>query len=220
MNDIKKVIKIDNMAIKPYFSKKNLLIYLVIAVIPSIAMKGSQTALFLTFFLAMLYQTYPFLVSESNGLDRIYRMIGMPSKKVVKGRYIWAIIISLMFIIIGSIISYIISILLKEDTDIKEIALLAITYFLINILIACFQYPVLFKWEYKKARQYSIFPAFMIFLLIALLGKFIGIDRIKEFLTFLSNNMTLSIIITILIILVIIIISIKVSEKFYKEKEI
>lgn len=175
MNDIKKVIKIDNMAIKPYFSKKNLLIYLVIAVIPSIAMKGSQTALFLTFFLAMLYQTYPFLVSESNGLDRIYRMIGMPSKKVVKGRYIWAIIISLMFIIIGSIISYIISILLKEDTDIKE---------------------------------------------IALLGKFIGIDRIKEFLTFLSNNMTLSIIITILIILVIIIISIKVSEKFYKEKEI
>lgn len=218
MNDIKKIIKTDNIAIRPYFSKKNLLIYLLVAVIPSIVMKGSQMTLFLSFFLAMLYQTYPFLVSESNGLDRIYRMFGIPSYKVVRGRYIWSILMSLIFIIVGSIFSYIISLLLKENIDIKEIASLAITYFLFNILIACFQYPVLFKLEYKKARQYSIFPAFIILLLIGLLGKIIGIDKIKEFLAFLSKNISLSLVIAILIILALIIISIKVSEKFYEKK--
>lgn len=218
MNDVFKVFKIDNISIRPYLSKKNFLIFSIIILIVMIATKSAFTILYMLFFLMIMYQSYPFLLSEDYGLEMIYRMFGISNKDVVKGRYLWAIVNGIIVLLFGILISIIFSKFFKEnDIDNLEFLSVAVTYYWIYLLMVSIQYPLMFKLDYKKARQYSIFPLLLIFVVVVFSLKVVEIEKIIEHII---ENLKLFSILAILLIAVIISISIILSNKFYDQKEI
>ncbi|MGO3017558.1 MAG: ABC-2 transporter permease [Anaerococcus sp.] len=218
MNDVFKVFKIDNISIRPYLSKKNFLIFSIIILIVMIATKSAFTILYMLFFLMIMYQSYPFLLSEDYGLEMIYRMFGISNKDVVKGRYLWAIVNGVIVLLFGILISIIFSKFFKEnDIDNLEFLSVAVTYYWIYLLMISIQYPLMFKLDYKKSRQYSIFPLLLIFIVVVFSLKVVEIEKIIEYI---MENLKLFSILAILLIVVIISISIILSNKFYDQKEI
>lgn len=218
MNELLKVFKIDNISIRPYLSKKNFLIFSIIFLIVMMATKSAFTILYMLFFLMIMYQSYPFLLSEDYGLEMIYRMFGMPNKDMVKGRYLWAIVNGFVVLLIGLIVSIVFSKIFKEN-DIDSLDLLSVgaMYYWIYLLIVSSQYPLMFKLDYKKARKYSMLPFLLIFILMAFFMKVVDLENV---IVYVVGNIKLISILAILLILVIICISIILSIRFYNKKEI
>lgn len=221
MNEVLKVAKIDTIAIKPYLSMKNFIIFLAIALFMTISMKRADMFLYMSFFMTLMYQSYPFIVGESSGLERVYRMFGFDNRNVVRGRYLWVITSGLFVIILGLIISLLASFVLeKEGLKLQEYGLTALVYYWILILIVSFQYPLMFKLEYSKARQFSTIPLFLTFMIIFLVGNFLGLNKLEELVLLAVKNIEVVIVCFLCILFAILFISIKISEKFYCEKEI
>ncbi len=221
MNEVLKVAKIDTIAIKPYLSMKNFIIFLAIALFMTISMKRADMFLYMSFFMTLMYQSYPFIVGESSGLERVYRMFGFDNRNVVRGRYLWVITSGLFVIILGLIISLLASFVLeKEGLKLQEYGLTVLVYYWILILIVSFQYPLMFKLEYSKARQFSTIPLFLTFMIIFLVGNFLGLNKVEELALFAIKNIEVVIACFLCILFAILFISIKISEKFYCEKEI
>ena len=80
------------------------------------------------------------------------------------------------------------------------------------------QYPLYFKYGYKKAKTLSAI-SFVVIALISFLSTTFR-DSLKDLLNLMTNNKLMSILIILFIIFAIISISIKLSEKFYKNRDL
>lgn len=221
MNDILKVIKIDYISIKPYFTLKNLFLFAFAAFLPLFFSKNVLSFTFVAFFIVMLYLPYPFLVSETSGLEKMYRMFAISNKNFVRGRYGFGLLNGFLGISLAFIITSIISLFIKEkDLLIKEIGFITSAFYLVYIMLLSLQYPLMFKLDYKKARQLSVIPIFVLVFLGSYIVNLIDKDKLLGIFKLAYQNKLLTIIILIVIIIGILVFSIKVSEKFYEKKDI
>lgn len=67
MSDIKKVVKLDFLVMKPYFSKRNFLIYAGLILIYGFFMKYPVIGLILPMVMGVQYISYPFMAGENEG---------------------------------------------------------------------------------------------------------------------------------------------------------
>ncbi|WP_019139175.1 ABC-2 transporter permease [Peptoniphilus timonensis] len=216
MKDIKKIINLDYISIKPYFTLKNLIILLFLYFFYFFISKNPMAATSVILFFSIIYSSYPFLIGEEAGIDSLYRIFGIKSEKVVRGRYIFGIILFLISLIISILLSTILFFFI-ESFEIKEFLATSLSYFAVYLLFLSFRYPLYFKYGYKKAKSISAIT----FAFIAVISFFVMAfkDSLYNLLLFVENNIFISLLFVIVIILAIVIISVKISEKFYKNRD-
>ncbi|MFR6151520.1 MAG: ABC-2 transporter permease [Peptoniphilus sp.] len=216
MKDIKKIVNLDYISIKPYFTIKNLIIliflYLVYFFITSNPLTANSTILLFS----LIHSSYPFLVGEDDGIDSLYRIFGIKSGKVVLGRYVFALILFIFALLISIVFSTIFS-LFVETVDIKEFLSTSFAYLLVYLLIISFKYPLYFKYGYKKAKSISALTFAFIGILSFIVMAFK--DSLNDLFIIMENNILMTLLISLLLVLLIVFISIKVSQKLYNNRD-
>lgn len=214
--DIRKLIKLDFISIKPYFTLKNLLIMTALAFVYTKLMNSPSMIISITMIFAMLFSSYPFLIGENSGIDGLYRIFGINSKDVVIGRFTLAGLIYIATSIIG-IIYYMLLTLVSDLVFTKEIFLFILTNFLVYGLITSIQYPIFFKYGYTKAKTFAFLPIFIIGIL-GMLGGFL-IEDLDSVFNFIDSHIELFLGISIIVVIIVILLSIILSIKFYKRRD-
>ena len=216
MKDIKKIVNLDCISIKPYFTLKNLIIMIFLYLVYFFITSNPLTANSAILIFSIVYSSYPFLIGEEAGIDSLYRIFGIKSEKVVLGRYVFALILFIFALLISIVFSIIFSFLVKTY-DIREFLATSFAYLLVYLLVICFKYPLYFKFGYKKAKSISALTFALIGLLYFLVMALK--DSLSDLFIFMENNIFMTLLISLILVLVIFIISIKSSQKFYKNRD-
>lgn len=216
MKDIKKIVNLDYISIKPYFTLKNLIIMIFLYLVYFFVTSNPLTANSAILIFSIVYSSYPFLIGEEAGIDSLYRIFGIKSEKVVLGRYVFALILFIFALLISIVFSIIFSFFV-ETADIREFLATSLAYLLVYLIFISLKYPLYFKFGYKKAKSISA----LTFVLIGLLSFLVMAlkDSLNDLFIFMENNIFMTLLISLILVLVIVIISIKSSQKFYKNRD-
>lgn len=183
---ILKVAVLDYKTIKPYLTLKNLFIVLGVTFFLAFVNKNTLIPLSMVSVFVTIYLSYPFAVGEQNGIDPLYRILGLTRKEVVLGRYLWAFSMNLIGILFGVLLSLLLSVLLSLPFDFKEAGAMLLGLFFIFSLMQAFQFPLFFKLGYMKAKTVSYLPFMLLGGVFVVLSGFL--DKIP--LSFLMNAET------------------------------
>lgn len=216
MKDIKKIVNLDYISIKPYFTLKNLIIMIFLYLVYFFITSNPLTANSAILIFSIVYSSYPFLIGEEAGIDSLYRIFGIRSEKVVIGRYVFALVLFIFALLISIVFSTIFSFFV-ETADIREFLATSLAYLLVYLIFISLKYPLYFKFGYKKAKSISA----LTFVLIGLLSFLVMAlkDSLNDLFLFMENNIFMTLLISLLLVLLIVFISIKVSQKFYKKRD-
>lgn len=214
--NVKKQIKLDLISIKPYFTLKNLIIFLGIVIFYMFINNSPNIIISLSMIIAMIYSSFPFLVGENADIDGVYRLLSIGSRDIVIGRYILALIFYLCSFILGFVFYLIVATIKDFPIDLDILFSLGINFPVFAIIISL-QYPIYFKYGYAKAKTWTLLPIFIIGIIGMLAGFFI--KDFDQLINFIYQNKDLIIIISIILLILIITISIKLSVKFYKQRD-
>ena len=216
MKDIKKIVNLDYISIKPYFTLKNLIIMICLYLVYFFITSNPLTANSAILIFSIVYSSYPFLIGEEAGIDSLYRIFGIKSEKVVLGRYVFALLLFIFALLISMVFSIIFSFFV-ETADIREFLATSLAYLLVYLIFISLKYPLYFKFGYKKAKSISA----LTFALIGLLSFIVMAlkDSLNDLFIFMENNIFMTLLISLILVLVIVFISIKSSEKFYKKRD-
>lgn len=217
MKDIKKIVNLDYISIKPYFTLKNLIIMICLYLVYFFITSNPLTANSAILIFSIVYSSYPFLIGEEAGIDSLYRIFGIKSEKVVLGRYVFALVLFIFALLISIVFSIIFSFFV-ETADIREFLATSLAYLLVYLVFISLKYPLYFKFGYKKAKSISA----LTFVLIGLLSFLVMAlkDSLNDLFIFMENNIFMTLLISLLLVLLIVFISIKVSQKFYKNRDL
>lgn len=214
--DIRKQIKLDIISMKPYYTLKYLIIILAIFFYNSFIMKSPMGMLPMILFYAVMFSSNLFLLGENSGIDSLYKIFSIGSKKVVIARYILAGLIFIVASLLGFSIYAIVSLIKNMPIGLDMSMVIVINYVLYAIIISV-QYPIFFKSGYIKAKTFKFLPIFIIAIIGMALGYFI-----KDFgpiLNFVLENQRMLIIGLCILIVLMLTISITLSIKFYKKRD-
>lgn len=216
MKDIKKIVNLDYISIKPYFTLKNLIIMIFLYLVYFFVTSNPLTANSAILIFSIVYSSYPFLIGEEAGIDSLYRIFGIKSEKVVLGRYVFALVLFIFALLISIVFSIIFSFFV-ETADIREFLATSLAYLLVYLVFISLKYPLYFKFGYKKAKSISA----LTFVLIGLLSFLVMAlkDSLNDLFIFMENNIFMTLLISLLLVLLIVFMSIKVSQKFYKKRD-
>ena len=216
MKDIKKIVNLDYISIKPYFTLKNLIIMIFLYLVYFFVTSNPLTANSAILIFSIVYSSYPFLIGEEAGIDSLYRIFGIKSEKVVLGRYVFALVLFIFALLISIVFSIIFSFFV-ETADIREFLATSLAYLLVYLVFISLKYPLYFKFGYKKAKSISA----LTFVLIGLLSFLVMAlkDSLNDLFLFMENNIFMTLLISLLLVLLIVFISIKVSQKLYKKRD-
>lgn len=216
MKDIKKIVNLDYISIKPYFTLKNLIIMIFLYLVYFFITSNPMTANSAILIFSIVYSSYPFLIGEEAGIDSLYRIFGIKSEKVVIGRYVFALLLFIFAFLISIVFSTIFSFFV-ETADIREFFATSFAYLLIYLIFISLKYPLYFKFGYKKAKSISALTFALIGILAFLVMTFK--DSLNNFFIFMENNIFMTLLISLLLVLLITFISINLSQKFYKRRD-
>lgn len=216
MKDIKKIVNLDYISIKPYFTLKNLIIMIFLYLVYFFITSNPMTANSAILIFSIVYSSYPFLIGEEAGIDSLYRIFGIKSEKVVIGRYAFALVLFIFAFLISIVFSTIFSFFV-ETTDIKEFLATSFAYLLVYLIFISLKYPLYFKFGYKKAKSISALTFALIGILTFLVMTFK--DSLNYFFVLMENNIFMTLLISLLLVLLITFISINLSQKFYKRRD-
>ena len=214
--NIKKQIKLDIISMKPYYTLKNLIILLGISLFYSFINESPLVMLSMTLTFAVMFSANPFLLGENSGIDALYKIFSIDSKKAVIGRYILAGLIFIVVSLLGFSIYAIVSLIKNIPLDLDMLMYLGMNFVLFGIIIS-FQYPMFFKSGYTKAKTFWFLPI----LIIAIIGMILGYF-IKDFdpiLNFVLENQRMIIVGLFILVVVFLAVSIILSIKFYKKRD-
>ena len=214
--DIKRLIKLDIISIKPYFTLKNLIFMTILALFYMKLMDSPHVMMSITMVFAMIYSSYPFLVGENSGIDGLYKIFSIDNKDIIIGRYILAGILYIATSLVGIIFYLIITSIKNIPLSIDILITLAIN-FIVYAIITSLQYPIFFKYGYTKAKTLAFMPVFIIGIIAMAAGFFI--KDFTKIIDFLEGNKTMIIISVIIIVIFIIYLSINLAIKFYKKRD-
>ena len=217
MKDIKKIVNLDYISIKPYFTLKNLIIMIFLYLVYFFVTSNPLTANSAILIFSIVYSSYPFLIGEEAGIDSLYRIFGIKSEKVVLGRYVFALLLFIFALLISIVFSTIFSFFV-ETADIREFLATSLAYLLVYLVFISLKYPLYFKFGYKKAKSISALTFALIGLLYFLVMALK--DSLSDLFIFMENNIFMTLLISLILVLVIFIISIKSSQKFYKNRDL
>jgi ABC-type transport system involved in multi-copper enzyme maturation permease subunit len=164
--------------------------------------------------LTLMVASFPFALEEKNDINTLYVTQKIPRKTVVYGRFIYGILISLIFVVFSIVIDVAVMFVIGNTTGIVSEFFIAAVVFIGLQLFNAFRFPFFFKYGYAKGNVVaSIVPMFII------IGCSLLIAYLKPDLTAIPKFGIEAVITVIAAIIVFIVISITLSVKFYQKRE-
>ena len=216
MNAIK-VLKLDLLSIKPYLTIKNLIILIGLGTLYGVLSKNPAFVLATVQMFAVLFSGYPFMVGEESGIDPLYKLFSISSKDVVKGRYLLATVSVVIMLMAGVVMAMLIGIAYPMEDLFYSLLLAAPCIGLISLIIIFIEYPIYFKYGYKKGKTLTAVP--MLLLAIGTVCSTYFHESLKSILQFLVMNPFVAMGINCIIFFVIVVISLKLSHKLYANRD-
>lgn len=219
MSNILKLIKFDFYILKPYL--KRYLIFLIIPFIFSLNENGFnllQSFIFTSIYSSIIVYNL-FEITEKNNMDRIYGILPVSKSEMVIGRYVFALLVNIVYVAIF-FIEYLIIFNLVLGKNISggiviSSLVLSIIYFITSIALPL---PYFYKLGPSKGK----IPALTITLIISF--SFIGIlgysNNTGNLIKIILNYPILLLLIPIAFAIIAYTISIIISIKVFKNKEI
>lgn len=215
--DIMKVLKLDLLSVRPYMTIKNLIILTGLATLYGALSKNSFTVLFMAQMFAILFSGYPFMVGEEAGIDPLYKLFGINSKDVVIGRYLLATFFVGVMLIVGVVLALIIAIIWPMANVCQSLLLTAPITGATSLFIIFIEYPIYFKYGYKKGKTLAMIP-FLLVGIVALSATFLG-EQFKTVLHMVIMNKAVSAMVALVIWAVVLFLSFQLSNKVYSERD-
>ena len=216
MNAIK-VLKLDLLSIKPYLTIKNLIILIGLGTLYGVLSKNPVFVLATVQMFAVLFSGYPFMVGEESGIDPLYKLFRISSKDVVKGRYLLATVSVVIMLVVGVVMAMLIGIAYPMEDLFYCLLLAAPCIGLISLIIIFIEYPIYFKYGYKKGKTLTAVP--MLLLAIGAVCSTYFNESLKSILQFLVMNPFVAMGIICIIFFIIVVISLKLSHKLYANRD-
>ena len=216
MNAIK-VLKLDLLSIKPYLTIKNLIILIGLGTLYGVLSKNPAFVLATVQMFAVLFSGYPFMVGEESGIDPLYKLFRISSKDVVKGRYLLATVSVVIMLVVGVVMAMLIGIAYPMEDLFYSLLLAAPCIGLISLIIIFIEYPIYFKYGYKKGKTLTAVP--MLLLAIGTVCSTYFHESLKSILQFLVMNPFVAMGIICTIFFVIVVVSLKLSHKSYAKRD-
>lgn len=216
MNKIKKMIVLDFISLKPYFTWKNLLILLGISAYFYFIEQSPLAIFSITLIFTMIYSSYPFLLGDESGIDSLYRMFSINPQKVVIGRYLVSLILFVAMSLIAFVL-YILSSLALHAIDLEPLAGTFFLYSAIYLVMICFQYPLYFKYGYTKAKILSMLP-FLFVGAIGMAGYYFR-EQIAAILPRIAQHRGVILFCSFVLVLLIVTASMRTSIRVYRKRD-
>jgi len=220
-------VRLDFMTVKPYFTIKNLLIYVALAVYMAIMSRNIGTAIGIGLMIATLNIGYPFALGEKSNMDALYATLGADRKTIVKGRYVFSLLLNVCAIVFVTVFSLIAltftSFFGSSEWVLVESLGATMAIASLFMIVQSIQIMMFFKLGYAKAKFFSILPFFFISAFVAYLvmstrgsGMPEGVNAFIQ--SFVSNGLAIATA-TIALLAIVIFISYKLSLVFYLKRE-
>ena len=216
MNAIK-VLKLDLLSIKPYLTIKNLIILIGLGTLYGVLSKNPAFILATVQMFAVLFSGYPFMVGEESGIDPLYKLFRISSKDVVKGRYLLATVSVVIMLVVGVVMAMLIGLAYPMEDLFYSLLLAAPCIGLISLIIIFIEYPIYFKYGYKKGKTLTAVP--MLLLAIGAVCSTYFDESLKSILQFLVMNPFVAMGIICTIFFVIVVVSLKLSHQLYAKRD-
>ena len=216
MNAIK-VLKLDLLSIRPYLTIKNLIILIGLGTLYGVLSKNPAFVLATVQMFAVLFSGYPFMVGEESGIDPLYKLFRISSKDVVKGRYLLATVSVVIMLVVGVVMALLIGLAYPMEDLFYSLLLAAPCIGLISLIIIFIEYPIYFKYGYKKGKTLTAVP--MLLLAIGTVCSTYFNESLKSILQFLVMNPFIAMGIICNIFFVIVVVSLKLSHKSYAKRD-
>ena len=217
MNAIK-VLKLDLLSIKPYLTIKNLIILIGLGTLYGVLSKNPAFVLATVQMFAVLFSGYPFMVGEESGIDPLYKLFSIsPKDVVVKGRYLLATVSVIIMLVVGVVMAMLIGLAYPMEDLFYSLLLAAPCIGLISLIIIFIEYPIYFKYGYKKGKTLTAVP--MLLLAIGAVCSTYFHESLKSILQFLVMNPFVAMGIICIIFFVIVVVSLKLSNKLYAKRD-
>jgi len=226
MGKLKAFVKLDLITVKPFFTMKNIMIYVAILVFMGFMLRNFTSASGIGMMLVTQNISYPFALGEKHNIDALYVTLGADRKTVVKGRYLFALLLNvcgMAFLAVFNLAAMAFTGSMANGGSIlaEMGAILAVGT--IFMLVQSTQIPIFFKLGYTKAKTFSIVP---FFLLMAFISFFIvsaqgggvpgAADAIIESIV---NNIWAIVAAIAAILVIIVFVSYRFSIAFYGKRE-
>ena len=216
MNAIK-VFKLDLLSIKPYLTIKNLIILIGLGTLYGALSKNPAFVLATVQMFAILFSGYPFMVGEESGIDPLYKLFSISSKDVVKGRYLLATVSVIIMLVVGVVIALLIGLAYPMEDLFYSLLLAAPCIGIISLIIIFIEYPIYFKYGYKKGKTLTAVP--MLLLAIGAVCSSYFNETLKSIVQFLMMNPFMAMAVICIIFVIIIGISLQLSNKLYTRRD-
>ena len=222
MNRVLSFVALDFRLIKPYV--KSILFLLILGIGMGFGFKSVTTLS--TFFMMslVLVLPYPFTISEKNGLDMLYSTLSLNRTTVVKGRYLFALALGVLYVVTTFLCSVVLARIIGAEFIVGETATVLCVLSSVFFVIVALQYPIYFKYGYTKARFLALGPMFIVFLgviMVPTIASLFNHDFSWEsVLLNLPENPLLVCVIAVVVGLVILGLSCVLSGRVYEKKDI
>ena len=216
-------VKLDFITVKPYMTLKNLAILVIAMAVMASTDGGTASTAGFIMVLGALYVSYPFAVAEKNDLDALYCTLSLSRKQVVRGRYLFALAIDLLFALLAVILSAAVSLVMGVETDILQLLIAVLVMLLIYGLVQAIQLPIFFKMGYTKAKFFSYLPfvgwpaAVMLFAAVADKGDITA--WLYSILRWIEANPAITVLLALALWAAAVFVSFGLSLKFYRNRD-
>ena len=215
MSNILKSTKLDIALVKPYFKTIcfTLLLPIVFAAINRSLLTGVSFAMC---FIAMT-TGYTFSITEKNSMDRLFGILPVRKSELVIGRYVFALAMGLLSLIISLIAQPLVLKVLGETVGVFDIVTAAIAGVFLFVLYTVFQIPGYYKYGSIKGRVFMYIPVAGFLITLLLITK-IPVGENKLLFTVI-NSPVLLMLLAVIFVIAMYVVSILVSIKILKNKE-
>jgi ABC-type transport system involved in multi-copper enzyme maturation permease subunit len=219
MNRVYNAVKLDF-----YTARSTLLVSavtIIIAVVIGLATRQPIFASLFVMLFAVVSGGMVFSTHEKNHTEKLYGALPLTKSEMIAGRYLYALIIGAVYMVIACALIWLISILLKTTVN----AVLFWGALAISFLYYCFAvgvcYAVFFFFVFAKANVFTMLPMYLLVIGFMLLNRRTDFaSKLYRFIQFFADNRYLIPICGLLGGLVLLTLSALIANLLYTRKEL
>ena len=165
MSKLKSFVGLDFLTIKPYFSRKNIMLYIASMLFLTIMIGESSFGIVIGIWIATMFIGYSFTVGDKSNMDALYITLSVDRRTVVFGRYVFTFLLNVCTILSAYVVATvgIFAAQIAGYASGTEFAPWTIIFMVVFIIvIQALQLPVYLKPpHYKRRRRYCIYFPFI-----------------------------------------------------------
>jgi hypothetical protein len=215
-------VRLDFKSVRPYFGIRLPIFIITLTIILALffeALAKIHIPFFSLLILGIMMLTsgaLPFSIEQRNNINTFYITQNIPRDTVVTGRFLFGVLVTLIFITVGVLIDILTLIITGNFGGIIAELTAAVIFFLSVMIYNAFSFPIYFKLGFVKGTVLAAFIPMIVIMAVAFIIVFLfpnGFDM--------PTNINFVAIVFVLTIIALIstYISILLSKKFYKNRE-